>query len=90
MKRKVFIYGLLGFLLGIAGFAAEEEIYDIEEIQILEEEKIPLTKVEKAEQELAHMQGKVDFYKRVVRSVEREEEELKELKKQRIRNIRKK
>ena len=56
MKRKVFIYGLLGFLLGIAGFAAEEEIYDIEEIQILEEEKIPLTKVEKAEQELAHMQ----------------------------------
>ena len=90
MKRKVFIYGLLGFLLGIAGFAAEEEIYDIEEIQILEEEKIPLTKVEKAEQELAHMQEKVDFYKRVVRSVEREEEELKELKKQRIRNIRKK
>ena len=90
MKRKVFIYGLLGFLLGIAGFAAEEEIYDIEEIQILEEEKIPLTKVEKAEQELAHMQEKVDFYKRVVRSIEREEEELKELKKQRIRNIRKK
>ena len=85
MKRKVFIYGLLGFLLGIAGFAAEEEIYDIEEIQILEEEKIPLTKVEKAEQELARMQEKVDFYKRVVRSVEREEEELKALKKIRVR-----
>ena len=85
MKRKVFIYGLLGFLLGIAGFAAEEEIYDIEEIQILEEEKIPLTKVEKAEQELAHMQGKVDFYKRVVRSVQREEEELKALKRIRVR-----
>lgn len=85
MKRKVFIYGLLGFLLGIAGFAAEEEIYDIEEIQILEEEKIPLTKVEKAEQELAHMQEKVDFYKRVVRSVQREEEELKALKRIRVR-----
>ena len=85
MKRKVFIYGLLGFLLGIAGFAAEEEIYDIEEIQILEEEKIPFTKVEKAEQELAHMQGKVDFYKRVVRSVEREEAELKELNKIKMR-----
>ena len=89
MKRKVFIYGLLGFLLGIAGFAAEEEIYDIEEIQILEEEKIPLTKVEKAELELVHMQEKVDFYKRVVRSVEREEEELKELRKVRVRGIRK-
>ena len=85
MKRKVFIYGLLGFLLGIAGFAAEEEIYDIEEIQILEEEKIPLTKVEKAEQELARMQEKVDFYKRVVRSVQREEEELKALKRIRVR-----
>ena len=85
MKRKVFIYGLLGFLLGIAGFSAGEEIYDIEEIQILEEEKIPLTKVEKAEQELAHMQEKVDFYKRVVRSVQREEEELKALKRIRVR-----
>ena len=89
MKRKVFVYGLLGFLLGIAGFAAEEEIYDIEEIQILEEEKVPLTKVEKAEQELAHMQGKVDFYKRVVRSVEREEGELKEKKKKKMRDIKK-
>ena len=84
MKRKVFIYGLLGLLLGMAGFAAEEA-YDIEEIQILEEEKIPLTKVEKAEQELAHMQEKVDFYKRVVRSVQREEEELKALKRIRVR-----
>ena len=88
MKRKIFIYGLLGFLLGMAGFAAEEA-YDIEEIQILEEEKIPLTKVEKAEQELAHMQEKVDFYKRVVRSVEREEAELKELNKIKMRDIKK-
>ena len=88
MKRKFFIYGLLGFLLGMAGFAAEEA-YDIEEIQILEEEKIPLTKVEKAEQELAHMQEKVDFYKRVVRSVEREEAELKELNKIKMRDIKK-
>ena len=88
MKRKVFIYGLLGFLLGIAGFAAEEA-YVMEEIQILEEEEIPLTKVEKAEQELAHMQEKVDFYKRVVRSVEREEAELKELNKIKMRDIKK-
>ena len=88
MKRKIFIYGLLGFLLGMAGFAAEEA-YDIEEIQILEEEKIPLTKVEKAEQELAHMQEKVDFYKRVVRSVEREEAELKELNKIKMKDIKK-
>ena len=51
---------------------------------------VPMTKVEKAEAQLAYMQEKVDFYKRVVRSVEREEEELKELKKQRITNIRKK
>ena len=89
MKKKIFIYGLLGFLLGIAGFAAEEEAYGIEEVQILEEEKIPLTKVEKAEQELAHMQEKVDFYKRVVRSVEREEAELKELNKIKMRYIKK-
>ncbi len=88
MKRKVFIYGLLGFLLGIAGFAAEEA-YVMEEIQILEEEEIPLTKVEKAEQELAHMQEKVDFYKRVVRSVEREEAELKELNKIKMKDIKK-
>ncbi len=89
MKKKIFIYGLLGFLLGIAGFAAEEEAYGIEEVQILEEEKIPLTKVEKAEQELAHMQEKVDFYKRVVRSVEREEEKHKEIKKIKMRDIKK-
>ena len=88
MKRKVFIYGLLGFLLGIAGFAAEEA-YVMEEIQILEEEEIPLTKVEQAEQELAHMQEKVDFYKRVVRSVEREEAELKELNKIKMKDIKK-
>ena len=88
MKRKFFIYGLLGLLLGMAGFAAEEA-YDIEEIQILEEEEIPLTKVEKAEQELAHMQEKVDFYKRVVRSVEREEAELKELNKIKMKDIKK-
>ena len=35
------------------------------------------------------MQEKVDFYKRVVRSVEREEAELKELNKIKMRDIKK-
>ena len=88
MKRKAFIYGLLVFLLGITGFAAEE-VYSEEEFLIIEEEKIPLTKLEKAETELAHMQEKLDLYKRVVRSVEREEAELKELNKIKMRDIKK-
>jgi hypothetical protein len=89
MKRKFFIYSLLVFLLGVAGFAAEEEFYGEEEFQVMEEEKIPLTKLEKAEAELEHMQEKLDLYKRVVRSVEREEAELKELKKIKMRDIKK-
>ena len=78
-----------GFLILSAGIYSQE-ITDIEITEIEEIIPAPVTKLEKAEAELAHMQEKVDFYKRVVRSVEREEEELKELKKQRIRNIRKK
>ena len=77
--RKMILAGL--FLFIIIPLAAEE--IAIEEIETD-------TKLEKAEAELDYMKEKVDFYKRVVRSVEREEEELKELKKQRIRNIRKK
>ena len=77
-----------GLLLLSAGLYAQSN----SDFEIMEEEinPVPMTKVEKAEAELAYMQEKVDFYKRVVRSVEREEEELKELKKQRITNIRKK
>ena len=74
-------------LLSAGLYAQNETDFDIMEEDI---SLAPLTKLEKAEAELAHMQEKVDFYKRVVRSVEREEGELKELKKQRIRNIRKK
>lgn len=86
MRKIIMTAGLL--ILSVNLFAQElngQEMILIEEISTE-----PLTKVEKAEAELAHMQEKVDFYKRVVRSVEREEQELKELKKQRIRNIRKK
>ncbi len=55
-----------------------------EEIIIEEEVKTDL-KLEKAEAELEYMNEKVDFYKRVVRSVQREEEELKALKRARVR-----
>ena len=83
---KIIITAVL--MLLSAGLYAQNEpdfVFEPEDIS-----PAPLTKLEKAEAELAHMQEKVDFYKRVVRSVEREEEELKELKKQRIQNIRKK
>ena len=84
--RKIIITAVL--MLLSAGLYAQNEpdfVFEPEDIS-----PAPLKKKKKAEAELAHMQEKVDFYKRVVRSVEREEEELKELKKQRIRNIRKK
>ena len=86
MRKIIMTAGLL--ILSVNLFA--QELNGQEMILIEEMSTEPLTKVEKAEAELAHMQEKVDFYKRVVRSVEREEQELKELKKQRIRNIRKK
>ena len=84
--RKIIITAVL--MLLSAGLYAQNEpdfVFEPEDIS-----PASLTKLEKAEAELAHMQEKVDFYKRVVRSVEREEEELKELKKQRIRNSKKK
>lgn len=71
--RKMFLAGLL--LLSVAVTAEEETA--------LEEVKTDL-KLEKAEAELSYMKEKVDFYKRVVRSVEREEEELKVLRKTRV------
>ena len=72
--RKMILTGL--FLFIIAPLAAEE--IAIEEIETD-------TKLEKAEAELDYMKEKVDFYKRVVRSVQREEEELKALKRIRVR-----
>ena len=72
--RKMILTGL--FLFIIVPLAAEEII--IEEIETD-------TKLEKAEAELDYMKEKVDFYKRVVRSVQREEEELKALKRIRVR-----
>ena len=72
--RKMILAGL--FLFIIIPLAAEE--ITIEEIETD-------TKLEKAEAELDYMKEKVDFYKRVVRSVQREEEELKALKKTRVR-----
>ena len=72
--RKMILAGL--FLFIIIPLAAEE--IAIEEIETD-------TKLEKAEAELDYMKEKVDFYKRVVRSVQREEEELKALKKTRVR-----
>ena len=64
------------FLFIIAPLAAEEIIIEEAETDV---------KLEKAEAELDYMKEKVDFYKRVVRSVQREEEELKALKKTRVR-----
>ena len=85
MGKIIITAALLLLSTGLYAQNEQDFVIDPEEIS-----PVPLTKLEKAEAELAHMQEKVDFYKRVVRSVEREEEELKELKKQRIRNIRKK
>ena len=72
--RKMILTGL--FLFIIAPLAAEEIIIEEAETDV---------KLEKAEAELDYMKEKVDFYKRVVRSVQREEEELKALKKIRVR-----
>ncbi len=85
MGKIIITAALLLLSTGLYAQNEQDFVIDPEEIS-----PVPLTKLEKAEAELAHMQEKVDFYKRVVRSVEREEQELKELKKQRIRNIRKK
>ena len=72
--RKMILTGL--FLFIITPLAAEE---------IIIEEAETDAKLEKAEVELDYMKEKVDFYKRVVRSVQREEEELKALKRIRVR-----
>ena len=72
--RKMILTGL--FLFIIAPLAAEEIIIEEAETDV---------KLEKAEAELDYMKEKVDFYKRVVRSVQREEEELKALKRRRVR-----
>ena len=72
--RKMILTGL--FLFIIAPLAAEEIIIGEAETD---------GKLEKAEAELDYMKEKVDFYKRVVRSVQREEEELKALKRIRVR-----
>ena len=72
--RRMILTGL--FLLSMVPLLGEE---------IAEEEVKTDTKLEKAEAELDYMKEKVDFYKRVVRSVQREEEELKALKKTRVR-----
>ena len=72
--RKRILTGL--FLFIIAPLAAEEIIIEEAETDV---------KLEKAEAELDYMKEKVDFYKRVVRSVQREEEELKALKRIRVR-----
>ena len=72
--RRMILAGL--FLLSMVPLLGEE---------IAEEEVKTDTKLEKAEAELDYMKEKVDFYKRVVRSVQREEEELKALKRIRVR-----
>ena len=72
--RRMILAGI--FLLSMVPLLGEE---------IAEEEVKTDTKLEKAEAELDYMKEKVDFYKRVVRSVQREEEELKALKKTRVR-----
>ena len=73
MKRLI----LAGLFLFSTALLSEEEI-TIEEVKTD-------TNLEKAEAELDHMKEKLDFYQRVVRSIQREEEELKALKKMRVR-----
>ena len=73
MKRLI----LAGLFLFSTALLSEEEI-TIEEVKTD-------TNLEKAEAELDHMKEKVDFYQRVVRSIQREEEELKALRKMRVR-----
>ncbi|MCP1225028.1 hypothetical protein [Sebaldella sp. S0638] len=73
--RRMILAGI--FLLSMIPLSGEEII--------IEEEVKTDLKLEKAEAELEYMNEKVDFYKRVVRSVQREEEELKALKRARVR-----
>ena len=73
--RRMILAGI--FLLSMIPLSGEEII--------IEEEVKTDLKLEKAEAELEYMNEKVDFYKRVVRSVQREEEELKALKRARAR-----
>ena len=83
-KKLSILTGLL--LLGSYGFSSEILFTDVDWIQMEEETQSKATsQIEKAEQELDHMQDKMDYYQRVVRSIEREEKELKELKKMRVR-----
>ena len=72
--RRMILAGI--FLLSMIPLSGEEII--------IEEEVKTDLKLEKAEAELEYMNEKVDFYKRVVRSVQREEEELKVLRKTRV------
>ena len=85
MGKRVLTVIALVFTLSIL-IQSEEVFYtDTNWIQINEEIKPKAeTKLEKAEQEMDHMQEKMDYYNRVVRSIEREEAELKELRKVRI------
>ena len=73
--RRMILAGI--FLLSMIPLSGEEII--------IEEEVKTDLKLEKAEAELEYMNEKVDFYKRVVRSVQREEEDLKALKRARVR-----
>ena len=86
MYKKLNIMLILLSLLGSYTFSESTVYEDANWIQIPEELKPEaVTNLEKAEQELDHMQDKMDYYQRVVRSIEREEKELKELKKMRVR-----
>ena len=82
MKKSILISGALLLLSGIPVLGEELDMswYD-EEVIVA-----PSTKLEKAEASIEHMKERVDFYQRVVRSVEHEEQELKELRKLRVRN----
>ena len=53
-----------------------DNVYEIEVVEVEEEEAKPRTAMEKLEYNANKAAIKVDFYERVVRSVEREEKEL--------------
>ena len=90
MKKRITVLLVLLPVLGLQAFSEENLNDNTNWIQPAEEIKpVAQTNIEKAEQEVNHMQEKVDYYNRVVRSIEREEAELRELRKLKIKNPKK-
>ena len=78
MKRRLLIALILLLTVSCVGNKTEK-IVTIDEDGVVEEEKVkPKSPIEKLEYNAAKAATRVDFYERVVRSVQREEQELAE------------